>query len=100
MAQTLRRQGRFDAVGRRPLRPGRGVEVAHAYTRSIIPHYEQDLLFKDDIARCLTIMRSQAFEDLRPDWKAYRRKAFAKQRVYNLTEYVASIQAETTALEM
>jgi mono/diheme cytochrome c family protein len=43
---------------------------------------------------------SQAFEDLRPDWKAYRRKAFAKQRVYNLTEYVASIQAETTALEM
>ena len=36
----------------------------------------------------------QAFEDVRPDWKPYRRKAFARQRIYNLTEYLASIQAE------
>ncbi len=48
---------------RAPLRPGRGVEVAHAYVRSIVPHYEKDLLFKDDIERCLGIIRSQAFED-------------------------------------
>jgi histidine ammonia-lyase len=48
---------------RAPLRPGRGVEVAHAYVRSIVPHYERDLLFKDDIERCLGIIRSQAFED-------------------------------------
>ena len=48
---------------RAPLRPGRGVEVAHAYVRSIVPHYEKDLLFKDDIERCLGIIRSQTFED-------------------------------------
>ena len=48
---------------RAPLRPGRGVEVAHAYVRSIVPHYEKDLLFKDDIERCLDIIRSRTFED-------------------------------------
>jgi len=48
---------------RHPLRPGRGVEVAHAYVRSIVPHYEEDILFKDDIEQCLRIIRSQAFED-------------------------------------
>ena len=36
----------------------------------------------------------QAFEDLRPDWKGFRREGFAKQRVFNLTEYLATIQAE------
>jgi len=36
----------------------------------------------------------QAFEDVRPDWKSYRRKALARQRIYNLTEYLATIQAE------
>jgi mono/diheme cytochrome c family protein len=36
----------------------------------------------------------QVFEDVRPDWKTFRRKAFANQRVYNLTEYLATIQAE------
>jgi mono/diheme cytochrome c family protein len=36
----------------------------------------------------------QAFEDVRPDWKTFRRKALARQRIYNLTEYLATIQAE------
>lgn len=36
----------------------------------------------------------QAFEDVRPDWKPFRRKALARQRIYNLTEYLATIQAE------
>jgi len=36
----------------------------------------------------------QAFEDVRPDWKPYRRSALARQRIYNLTEYLATIQVE------
>lgn len=36
----------------------------------------------------------QAFENVRPDLQEYRRKALARQRIYNLTEYLASIQAE------
>ena len=47
---------------RLPLRPGRGVEVAHEYLRARVPHYEQDALFSDGIATCLDIIRSDAFE--------------------------------------
>ncbi len=37
----------------------------------------------------------QVFEDAaRSDWKAFRREGQAKQRVYNLTEYLATIQVE------
>ena len=36
----------------------------------------------------------QAFEGVRPDWKMFRREALARQRIYNLTEYLATIQAE------
>jgi mono/diheme cytochrome c family protein len=36
----------------------------------------------------------QAFEDVRPDRKTFERKALAKQRIYNLTEYLATIQAK------
>jgi len=36
----------------------------------------------------------QAFEGVRPDWKPFRRTALANQRIYNLTEYVATLQAE------
>ena len=35
-----------------------------------------------------------AFEGVRPDWKMFRREALARQRIYNLTEYLATIQAE------
>lgn len=36
----------------------------------------------------------RAFEEIRPDWKLHRREGFAKQRVYNLTEYLATIQVK------
>jgi len=37
----------------------------------------------------------QVFEDAaRSDWKAFRREGQAKQRIYNLTEYLATIQVE------
>lgn len=48
---------------RLPLRPGRGVEIAHQYVRDIIPHYERDALFHEEITRCLGIIRSEAFEE-------------------------------------
>lgn len=35
----------------------------------------------------------QVFTNMRPDWKPARRDAFAQQRVYNLTTYIQSIQA-------
>ncbi len=34
------------------------------------------------------------FAELRPDWKQFRREAFARQRIYNLTEYLETLQAE------
>jgi mono/diheme cytochrome c family protein len=36
----------------------------------------------------------QRFEELRPDWKQYRRKALARQRIYNMTLHIESLQAE------
>lgn len=36
----------------------------------------------------------QAFEGVRPDWKQFRREGYAKQRIFNLAEYLESIQAE------
>ena len=36
----------------------------------------------------------RAFKDVRPDMKQFRRDALARQRIYNLTEYLATIQAE------
>lgn len=35
-----------------------------------------------------------AFENVRPERRMAQRKAFARQRIYNLTEYLATIQAE------
>ncbi len=35
-----------------------------------------------------------AFEGVRLDWKPFRRQALARQRIYNLTEYLSTIQAE------
>jgi mono/diheme cytochrome c family protein len=36
----------------------------------------------------------QVFEGARPNWKPFRQKALARQRIYNLTEYLATIQVE------
>jgi histidine ammonia-lyase len=38
---------------RLPLRPGRGVERAHRYVRTLIPHREADYSFQEDLTPCL-----------------------------------------------
>jgi histidine ammonia-lyase len=42
---------------RKPLRPGRGVEVAHAFVREYVAHREVDAEFGDDMAACARIVR-------------------------------------------
>lgn len=49
---------------RLPLRPGRGVELAHAYVRDQVPHREADYVFSVDIEQCLEIVRSPALPAL------------------------------------
>ncbi|HKI44167.1 MAG TPA: aromatic amino acid lyase, partial [Balneolales bacterium] len=44
---------------RKPLKPGRGVEIAHNYVRSVIPHTEADHYFKDEMTRCQEIIRTR-----------------------------------------
>ena len=48
---------------RAPLRPGRGVEVAHNYVRERIPHRESDYIFQDDLSPCMTIIRSASMQE-------------------------------------
>jgi histidine ammonia-lyase len=48
---------------RLPLRPGRGVELAHRYVRQIIPHREADYFFHEDLTPCLDLIRSTALQD-------------------------------------
>jgi len=36
----------------------------------------------------------QRFEEMRPDWKQFRRKALARQRIYNLSLHIESLQAK------
>jgi histidine ammonia-lyase len=45
---------------RLPLRPGRGVEIAHEQVRDTIPHREEDYLFEDDIDESLAFVRGNA----------------------------------------
>jgi histidine ammonia-lyase len=45
---------------RKPLRPGRGVEIAHEFIRERVPHRERDHFFQDDIAACLELVRGDA----------------------------------------
>jgi histidine ammonia-lyase len=49
---------------RLPLRPGRGVEVAHEHVRSVIPHREEDHVFDDDMAQCRRFIRSDTLLDI------------------------------------
>lgn len=46
---------------RLPLRPGRGVEGAHAFVREHVPHTETDHYFKDELTRCAEIVCDPAF---------------------------------------
>ena len=43
---------------RTPLRPGRGVEIAHEIVRSVIPHRESDYLFQEDLVPALALVQS------------------------------------------
>ena len=43
---------------RLPLRPGRGVEIAHETVRRTIPHREEDYLLEDDIDQSLAFVRA------------------------------------------
>lgn len=42
---------------RLPLRPGRGVEIAHRHMRDLVPHREEDTFYSEDIDRCLDLVR-------------------------------------------
>jgi len=47
---------------RAPLRPGRGVEVAHGFIRERIPHRESDYLFQEALEPSMEIIRSAAMQ--------------------------------------
>jgi histidine ammonia-lyase len=43
---------------RKPLRPGRGVEIAHEFVRNNIRHAEADHYFKDDISKAVELIQN------------------------------------------
>lgn len=45
---------------RKPLKPGRGVEVAHRYVRDNIPHATADHYFKDDINKAVSLLQERS----------------------------------------
>ncbi|TYP93804.1 histidine ammonia-lyase [Fodinibius salinus] len=45
---------------RKPLRPGRGVEIAHNYVRDAIPHAKKDHYFKDDINTAVELLQNRS----------------------------------------
>ncbi|WP_138431188.1 histidine ammonia-lyase [Fodinibius saliphilus] len=45
---------------RKPLRPGRGVEIAHDHVRDTIPHAQKDHYFKDDINKAVELLQSSS----------------------------------------
>src|SRR6056297_1077107 len=44
---------------RKPLRPGKGVKIAHKYIRNAIPHADTDHYFKDDINNAVKLLKSR-----------------------------------------
>lgn len=44
---------------RKPLKPGKGIEVAHKYIRERIPHATEDQYFKDDISKAIDLVRDR-----------------------------------------
>lgn len=44
---------------RKPLKPGRGVEIVHQLVRETIPHATEDHYFKDDINKAIDLLRSR-----------------------------------------
>ena len=45
---------------RKPLKPGKGVEIAHEFVRDAIPHAEEDHYFKDDISKAVELLQSRS----------------------------------------
>lgn len=45
---------------RKPLRPGKGVELAHELVREQIPHAEEDHYFKDDINKAVGFIKTNS----------------------------------------
>jgi histidine ammonia-lyase len=48
---------------RKPLRPGKGVELAHQVIRNSIPHATEDQYFKDDIRQAVDLLRGTEMLD-------------------------------------
>lgn len=44
---------------RNPLKPGRGVKIAHQFIRDIIPHADEDHYFKDDINKAIELLQNR-----------------------------------------
>lgn len=44
---------------RKPLRPGKGVEIAHEFIREAIPHADTDHYFKDDISKAVELLQNR-----------------------------------------
>ncbi|NIT56977.1 MAG: aromatic amino acid lyase, partial [Aliifodinibius sp.] len=44
---------------RKPLKPGKGVEIAHKFVRDAIPHAEEDHYFKDDISKAVQLLQDR-----------------------------------------
>jgi len=45
---------------RKPLKPGRGVEIAHKFIRDSIPHSNVDHYFKDDINKAVELLQDRS----------------------------------------
>ncbi|MGM0545573.1 MAG: histidine ammonia-lyase [Bacteroidota bacterium] len=45
---------------RKPLRPGKGVEIAHQFVRDAIPHADEDHYFKDDISKAVELLQNRS----------------------------------------
>lgn len=45
---------------RKPLKPGKGVEIAHSFVRNAIPHADTDHYFKDDISKAVALLQERS----------------------------------------
>lgn len=49
---------------RKPLKPGKGVEIAHKFIRSEIPHATEDHYFKDDISKAVQLIANRSLSQI------------------------------------
>ncbi len=49
---------------RKPMRPGRGVELAHEFIRAHVAHRDSDAYFGDDLARCTKLVNEGELEEI------------------------------------